>query len=164
MTVFSNFKTALKSLWANKMRSFLTLLGMVIGVYAVVTLLAAAQGVQNQIGGFVEDFGPRTIFIMPGEDQGSGTPNITASFAPSTIFIDDVAYLKSNAKLIEPTVDYAVFIGGLASKDDKKMTGLPVGITPGAADLFSAKTIKGRGIETEDLDKKNNVVVYGNDL
>lgn len=159
MSIFENFKTALKSLWNNKLRSFLTLLGIVVGVYAVVTLLAAAQGVQNQIGGFVEDFGPRTVFIMPGEDEGSGMPNVTASFAPSTIFVDDVKYLRDNAKLIDSEIYYAVFIGGLASKDGKKVTGLPVGINPGAMSLFSAKITKGRGIEQADLDNEKNVIV-----
>lgn len=66
MTIWENFKTASKSLWANRLRSFLTLLGIVIGVYAVVTLLSAAQGVQQQITGSIEDLGPKTIIILPG--------------------------------------------------------------------------------------------------
>lgn len=159
MSIFENFKTALKSLWNNRLRSFLTLLGIVIGVYAVVTLLAAAQGVQNQIGGFVEDFGPRTILIMPGETDSSGTPNFAAQAAPSTLLVDDIEYLKTHADLIDQTVDYAVFIGGLATHGDKKLSGMPVGITPGAVELFSIEVVNGRDFTQSDLDQKKRFVV-----
>src|SRR3989344_5949558 len=159
MSIFENYKTALKSLWNNRLRSFLTLLGIVIGVYAVVTLLAAAQGVQNQIGGFVEDFGPRTILVMPGESDSSGTPNFAAQAAPSTLLIDDIDYLKTHTTLIDSIIDYAVFIGGLATHGDKKLTGMPVGITPGAVELFSIKIVTGRNFEQSDLDKKNRFIV-----
>ncbi len=135
------------------------MLGIVIGIYAVVTLLAAAQGLQKQIGGFVEDFGPRTIFVLPGETDKSGVPNVTANFAPSTLFVDDVNYVKEKATLIDNQVDYAVFIGGLLSKDSKKVSGLPVGITPGAMELFGAKITQGRGLEQTDLDTKAKVIV-----
>jgi len=160
MTAYENFRTAIKSLWANKLRSFLTLLGIVIGIYAVVTLLAAAQGVQKQITSSIEDFGPRTIVILPGEEAASGAPNITANFAPSTIFQSDVAFLENNATLIEKdNVDYATFIGGLISKGGVKVAGLPVGVTPGLEDLFSAKITRGRSISQADVDAKKMVIV-----
>ncbi|MDP3992816.1 MAG: ABC transporter permease [bacterium] len=159
MNIFENFRTALKSLWNNRLRSFLTLLGIVIGVYAVVTLLAAAQGVQNQIGGFVEDFGPRTILVMPGESDASGTPNFAAQAAPSTLVVDDIDYLKAHTTLIESVIDYAVFIGGLATHGDKKLTGMPVGITPGAVELFSIKVVNGRDFTQSDLDQKKRLIV-----
>lgn len=160
MTIYENFKTALKSLWANKLRSFLTLLGIVIGVYAVVTLLAAAQGVQKQITSSIEDFGPTTVIILPGEEVEGGTPNITASFAPSTIFTSDVAYLEERGTLFDTgNVDYATFIGGLISKGDVKLPGLPVGVTPGLEEFLSAKITQGRGIEQADLDEVRRVIV-----
>ncbi len=153
------FLSALKSLWANKLRSFLTLLGIVIGIYTVVTLLAVAQGLQKQITSSVESFGPKTVMILPGEEVKNGTPNITANFAPSTLFVEDVDYLAKHAKLIGSTVDYATFIGGVVTHGDKKMSGLPVGITPGAIDLFSLNIVAGRNITSEDLAAKNNVIV-----
>jgi putative ABC transport system permease protein len=157
--LIDSLRSALKSIWANRLRSFLTILGVIIGIYAVVTLLAAAQGVQKQITSSVEDFGPKTIMILPGEEAENGTPNITANFAPSTLFVDDIIYLSQNAKLIDQPVDYATFIGGLVSKDTTKISGLPVGITPGAADLFSVVIKEGEGISQENVDKKEKVIV-----
>jgi putative ABC transport system permease protein len=156
--IADSLSSALKSIWANKLRSFLTILGVIIGIYAVVTLLAAAEGVQKQITQSVEDFGPKTILILPGEETENGTPNITASFAPSTLFVDDVAYLKQNAKLIESSVDYVTFIGGLVTKGPAKLSGLPVGITPKAAELFKATVKEGQGISWENVEKKEKVI------
>lgn len=154
-----SFKSAFTSLWANKMRSFLTVLGIVIGIYAVVTLLSAARGVQKQIAGFVEDFGPRTILIMPGEQAEAGAPSISGITAPSTIFVDDTTYLKDKATLLDGEVDYAVFFGGLVNHNDKKLNGLPVGITPGAEELFSVEIVDGRSINDTDLATKKRAIV-----
>ncbi|QQG50297.1 MAG: ABC transporter permease [Candidatus Berkelbacteria bacterium] len=157
--LLDSLRSAIGSLWANKLRSFLTVLGIVIGIYAVVTLLSAARGVQKQIAGFVEDFGPRTILIMPGEQAEEGAPSISGITAPSTIFVDDVTHLQDKSKLLDPDMEYAVFFGGLVNHNDKKLNGLPVGITPGAEDLFSVKIVGGRSINDNDLTNKNRVIV-----
>jgi len=159
MSILENLKTAAKSLYANKLRSFLTLLGVVIGVYAVVTLLAAAQGVQQQITGSIEDLGPKTIIVIPGESVPAGTPNFAANFAPSTLFLSDIEHLKQHATLIEEDIDYAVFIGGLVSKDDKRLNGFPLGISPGAEEMFSAVIKTGRTINDQDLTQKSKVIL-----
>src|SRR5688572_22801364 len=117
--MFDSFRSALKSLWANKLRSFLTLLGIIIGIYSVVTLLSMARGVQKQTTDLVENFGPRTIFILPGEQTEQGTFNFASQFAPSTLLLDDVDYLKEHATTIESDIKYVVFLGGVLKKDDK---------------------------------------------
>lgn len=160
MSIFENFKTALKSLWSNKLRSFLTLLGMVIGVYAVVTLLAAAQGLQKQISDQVEGLGPRTIIVLPGESGDSGTPNFAAQLAPSTLKVKDISSLKEKADLIESdTIDYAIILGGFLQKGDKKATVLPMGATPGVAVNLGYKVVSsGREMTETDITTKAKVV------
>lgn len=157
---YEALKTASKSLWANKLRSFLTLLGMVIGIYAVVTLLSMAQGLQAQISEQVEGFGPRAIFVLPGEtEEGAATPNFTAQFAPSTIFVEDVEYLRENATLIEDQVDYVVIVGGILKSGDKKAAVLPLGVTTGIPENFGLEEINsGRAINNDDISSKNMVI------
>ncbi len=157
---YEAFKTASKSLWSNKMRSFLTLLGMVIGIYAVVTLLSLAQGIQAQIADQVEGLGPRAIFVLPGEtEEGASTPNFTAQFAPSTIFVEDVGYLKANATTIEDQVDYAVILGGILRHGDKKVTVLPMGVTPGLPENLGLKNLQsGREMTEADVADNEKVI------
>ncbi|MEX1051867.1 MAG: ABC transporter permease [Patescibacteria group bacterium] len=158
---YEAFKTARKSLWSNKTRSFLTLLGMVIGIYAVVTLLSLAQGIQGQIASQVEGLGPRAIFVLPGEtEEGSSTPNFTAQFAPSTIFVDDVGYLQDHATTIEDQIDYAVILGGVLRHGENKATVLPMGVTPGLLENLGLKNLKsGRAMTAADV-TNNEMVIF----
>ena len=160
MSILENFKTALKSLWANKMRSFLTLLGMVIGVYAVVTLLSMAQGIQKQISDQVEGLGPRTILILPGESSESGSFNIAAQLAPSTLRLSDITLLKNEGNLLETSsIDYAILLGGILQKDSQKASVLPMGATPGiAVNLGYKKIIEGREMTSSDINEKARII------
>lgn len=162
MSVWENIKSSFKSLWTNGLRSFLTLLGIVIGVYAVVTLLSAAQGVQKQIVGFVEDFGPRTIMVIPGETTDSSGFSPTAALTPSSLRLADIDAIIEKSTLLEKDIDYAIFIAGLLQAGDKRVAGIPVGITPGATELFNINLGEGRAIEQQDFDNKNAVVYIKN--
>lgn len=159
--IWENIKNALTSLWANKLRSFLTLLGIVIGIYAVVTLLSVAQGIQKQIQDEVEGLGPRTIIIVPGEsDSNTGTPNIAAQLAPSTLKISDAELLTQKADLIDPeSIEYAVFLGGLLKNGEKKASVLPAGTTSGFADIIGYKSLNtGRAMSKQDISSKAKVI------
>jgi len=159
MNILENFRTAIKSLWANTLRSFLTLLGIVIGIYAVVTLLSVAQGIQKQISDQVEGLGPRTIIILPGASD-NGSFNISAQLAPSTIHLTDVALLETQADLIDPTnVDYAIILGGILQNGQTKVSALPMGATPGVATNLGYKTVNsGREMTADDLAVKRSVM------
>ena len=65
-----NFLPVLKEAWtsiaANRMRSFLTILGIIIGVGAVIALLAIGEGAQASIAGQIESIGTNVLYVMPG--------------------------------------------------------------------------------------------------
>ena len=71
VTVMLAWRDAVQSLLANKMRSFLTVLGIVIGVAAVIAMLAIGRGAQNAITSSIEGIGTNLLFVVPGtmEDQ-----------------------------------------------------------------------------------------------
>lgn len=63
---YSNlFKIALKAIFANKMRSFLTALGIIIGVASVITMLAIGSGSKRSIQANIAEMGSNMIMIMP---------------------------------------------------------------------------------------------------
>lgn len=85
-----SFKIAIRGLWTNKMRSMLTLLGMIIGIAAVITIVSLADGLKRQITGQVESLGSNLVWFFPSaspnqrKEQGQGggfnsieTPQIT---------------------------------------------------------------------------------------
>ena len=70
---YSNlFKIALRAIAANKMRSFLTALGIIIGVASVITMLAIGQGSKKSIQANIAEMGSNMIMISPGADRGPG--------------------------------------------------------------------------------------------
>ena len=74
MSVFENLRTAIGGLTTNKMRASLTMLGMIIGVAAVVTLLSVGQGVQTEVTNQIESIGSNLLTIIAYQPTGSTAP------------------------------------------------------------------------------------------
>ncbi len=72
MNLANLFKIALKALSNNKMRCFLTMLGIIIGVASVITMLAIGQGSKESIRAQISEMGSNMIMIMPGGDMRGG--------------------------------------------------------------------------------------------
>lgn len=72
MNLFNLFKIALKALSNNKLRCFLTMLGIIIGVGSVITMLAIGQGSKESIKANIAEMGSNMIMIMPGTDMRGG--------------------------------------------------------------------------------------------
>src|SRR3989344_368329 len=68
------FRLAWRSLTANKLRRFLTTLGIIIGVFAIIMLVSLGTGLQNYITNQIEGFGSNLIFVIPGRLGGARTP------------------------------------------------------------------------------------------
>ena len=66
------FKTALRSLMSNRTRSLLTMLGIIIGVGAVITMVAIGRGAAQQVEGFVAGFGSNMLIVQPAPPNSSG--------------------------------------------------------------------------------------------
>lgn len=67
-------KLALKALISNKLRSFLTTLGIIIGVFAIIMLVSLGSGLQRYITDQIASFGSNLIFVIPGRVGGARTP------------------------------------------------------------------------------------------
>ncbi len=93
MKLIESFRIAIKALSANKVRSALTMLGVIIGVAAVILLVSIGTGVQSQVTGQISGLGSNLLFAFPGsfEGGGGGGPGggITKQFNT-----DDVEYVQ----------------------------------------------------------------------
>jgi len=68
------FSSALKSLLSNKTRTFLTMLGIIIGVFAVITLISVGEGIQNYVTKQFASLGSNLVFVTPGKLNLRGDP------------------------------------------------------------------------------------------
>jgi len=100
MSILESFRLAFDALVANKMRALLTMLGVIIGVMAVILLISMGQGVKEDITGQVSGLGSNLLFVMPGRfdfaasDSGGGNGIPTYKLRPA-----DVEIVKKRATL-----------------------------------------------------------------
>ena len=102
---FRLFKIAIVAIAANKMRSFLTALGIIIGVAAVITMLAIGQGSKKSIQANIAEMGSNMIMIQPGADMRGGVRQDRS--AMETLKLTDYEAIKnecSYVKAVSPTV------------------------------------------------------------
>ena len=90
MTPLETIRTAISSLGANKLRSGLALLGIVIGVTAVITLMSIGRGTTERITGIIQDLGTNLLFVQPeGEDAqltlGDANALVDPVYAPTVL-------------------------------------------------------------------------------
>jgi putative ABC transport system permease protein len=93
MRVTEQFRMALRALAVNKLRSVLTMLGIIIGVGAVITLLSAGEGVQRMIEDQLQSIGTNILFVVPGnlsnsQMQRGGNIDLTLSLADAEAIAD----------------------------------------------------------------------------
>jgi len=96
------FKVALKALANNKGRSLLSMLGIIIGVAAVIVMMAIGQGSKESVRANISQMGTNIIMIQPGADRGPGGVRQDPS-AMQTLRIDDYEAIKAECKYITYT-------------------------------------------------------------
>jgi putative ABC transport system permease protein len=113
--LFESLAIAIRSLLANKLRSALTMLGIIIGVGAVITLMSVGRGAQSAITSTFEEMGTNVLYVMSTSSEEGGmmaiqygtmTPNLTLEDAKALERIDSVtAVVSVNENYVELTAD-----------------------------------------------------------
>src|SRR5579863_1539627 len=99
------FKTAIRSLTHGKMRSILTMLGIVIGIASVIVLMSIGQSAQDLILGQVQSIGSNLVIVIPGAPSNGkfSSPAAAQGIVVTSLKQEDVDALQR-----EPSIDYAV--------------------------------------------------------
>lgn len=153
-------KTSLTGLATNKSRSFLTILGIVIGITAIMLVISLGSGAQTLILGQVQGLGTNTIAIIPGREP-TGPSDIGSIFSDSLKQKDIIALQKKanvpGLKTIMPTV----FSGGTASFESNAYQVTIFGGTELLADIFDLKPERGEFFTNDDVASRGDVAVIG---
>ena len=151
-------KMAIDGMITNKMRTFLTLLGIIIGVAAVIAMISLGMGVKAQIKENISSVGSNLLIISPGGRTSSGAR--LASGTGVRLTYDDAKAIEKNVSGIEyvaPSVSssYQLVVG------NQNWTANVEGTTPNVIDIRSFKIEEGRMFTDKDLDSKARVAVIG---
>ena len=151
-------RIALTALFANKLRSILTMLGIIIGVGAVITMVAVGMGVREKVTSSIASLGSNMLIVSPGSANSGGVRSAAGSNVK--LKLDDSDAIKSKIKNIDyvsPTVSnsYQIVNG------NQNWNSTVQGVTPEYMSIRSLVVSTGSFITQNDLNTRSRVAVIG---
>ena len=167
MNFSETLKLALDAVWAHKLRSALTLLGMIIGVTAVVIVVSLIQGFNRYIEDKIAGIGAKTFSIrrFSFEDFKNTDAITIAQRRNKDLTFDDYDYIRSRAKLLEKLGAKAQGTGSNIKRGGETVESVNVdGATPNCVDIEQLDIAEGRYFTEPENDSALNVVYLGSDV
>lgn len=159
MNIVESIKMAGTTLTANRLRSGLTMLGIIIGNASVIAMVGVGQGAQKLAAEQFESLGPNLLFIAPGsQDARRSTSDL-----PKTLVLSDAEAIAAQVPSVEKVAPQ-INSRQLVSYRSKNTYSLALGTTPEFLSVRSFDVAKGRFLTDLDLKRNNQVVVLGPDL
>jgi putative ABC transport system permease protein len=159
MDIVESLKMATSTLIAHKLRSSLTMLGIIIGNASVIGMVGVGQGTQKLAADQFESLGPNVLFVVPGSDS----ERRTEFDLPKTLVVADAEAIASQVptiKAVAPQINGNQLITYRNFNTKKTI----IGTTPAFLSVRSADVDKGRFISDIDLKRNNSVVVLGSEI
>lgn len=156
--MLDNLKTALISIWSSKARSFLNILGVIIGVSSVTILISLGEGLKKDVSGLIQGFGTNVITITSGKlDPNSNQANPADFISGEILTVDDVKTLTAldDIKSVSPVSP----VSGTLKYGDKTASSTINGSYSNFADTLDLFSIDKGKMFSSNADQ--NVIVLG---
>lgn len=161
MNLVETFRTGIEGVISHRLRSALTVLGIMIGITAVILTVGLGEGAQQQVGSEISALGSNLLTISPGSSTSS--TGIRGGFgSASTLTVSDAAALTS--KTVAPDI---AAVAPTTSSDEELVVGTTnwttsvVGTLPSWLTVRGRTMTEGRFISAHDVATRANVVVLG---
>ena len=159
MNISNLFKIALRAIAANKLRSFLTMLGIIIGVASVIAMLAIGQGSKKSIQANIAEMGSNMIMIRPGQDKGPGGARQDASEMQS-LKLKDYETLVEQSKYLA-AISPSVSASGQFINGNNNTPSSIYGISPDYLEIRQLKVEDGEMFTEDDIKTSAKVCLVG---
>ena len=158
MLIWESITIALHELFANKLRSILTMLGIIIGVAAVIAMVSIGMGVKSNVEDSMASLGSNMLIVTPGAANSGGIRGAAGS--RESLKYDDAVAIKKKIKNIDhvsPIVQrsYQIVYG------NQNWNTVVMGVTPEYMSIRSLTLTVGTFISQTDNDKRQRVAVIG---
>jgi putative ABC transport system permease protein len=153
-----SFRIAVRALAANKLRALLTMLGMIIGVAAVISLMSVGRGAQAAVTDRIQGLGTNLLFIRPGSTQQGGVR--AGQGSAQSLSMEDA---QAIAEQVPQVVGVAPEFGGFAQlvASGQNWSARVIGTTEDYAAVRNANLANGEFISRQHMDGRSRVVVLG---
>jgi len=158
VTFADALQVAVEALIANKLRAALTMLGIVIGVGAVIALMAVGQGSQQAVSSQILGLGSNLIFVRPGSSSAGGVRQGAGS--AQTLSSDDATSVLNSVSAVTdvaPELDDGAQVLATGQNTFTRING----VTPDYATLLNLTLSEGNFFSDDDLTRSTRVVVLG---
>ncbi len=153
---------AIRSLLANKLRSALTMLGMIIGVGAVIVLMSVGAGLQNMITSTFEELGTNLLMVQPSNPEAPGVAAMSPGYATASITLNDAEAMGRIRSVIGVAPTNENFVKIIAGSEDT--TTVIHGSTPAYQQAYGYTIASGQFISEVNIARRDMVVVLGSDV
>jgi putative ABC transport system permease protein len=160
MNLFESLSMAAKTLVANKLRSSLTMLGIVIGNASVITMVGVGEGTQKLAADQFKSLGPNTLFILPGSPKAQ---NIRSGGTPPTLVLSDARAIGRQVPAVAG-VSPALQSSSVVSYESITTTSIIQGVTPEYPAVRNFAIDKGRFITSIDVKNDKQIAAIGTDI
>lgn len=158
MEITELIKLAWKALVVNKLRSILTTLGIIIGVFAIILLVSLGTGLQSYITNQVSSLGSNLLFVIPGREGGARTPGGVIS---NKLLLSDaktLAFRLKNVAYVSPLVQKNATVKYQNKIDKGVVIG---GVSYNYNDIVNIKIIKGSSFTQAQENNGSKVALLG---
>lgn len=159
-------KLTLSNLLSNPLRSFLTMLGLIIGIGSVVLIISVGAGAQVLILSQVNRVGSDLIGVLPGASDDNGPPASVFGIQVKTLINDDIKALENNAGSLhlKAIAGYASGLGKMTYENKTIEGGSYVGVSPAYPEVENITLIDGRFFTAEEDGGLARVAVLGSGI
>ena len=159
MNLAESFRMAVATLVANKMRSSLTMLGIIIGNASVIAMVGVGEGAKNLASEQFEALGPNVIFVVPGTQE----ERRTTFNAPKTLVWSDAIAIAEQVPTVKETAPQ-ITSSQLITYRNRNVNEQVVGTTPEYLTVRSFEVDRGRFFNDVDIKRNRRVVVLGSEV
>ncbi len=160
MSLIDLFEEIYWSLSANKVRSFLTVLGIVIGIGSVIAMMAIGQGAKNNIQNSIASAGSNLVIVTPGAARGVGSQVSAGRGSAQTLTQADADAIASSVSSIKSAAPELSRRYQVASRGKNTNTQI-VGTVPDYTEVRKIEVGEGNFITTQNLKSADKIAVIG---
>jgi len=158
ISIISTVRIALRSLWVNKMRSFLTMLGIIIGVSAVIVMMAVGTAARNKISEQISSIGSNLLWVVSGSySQGGIRLGIGSQ---STLTLNDAEAIAKECSAVSAVAPMQNGSAQVVYGNQNWATSLQ-GTTPGILEIKDCGLTAGRNMTDQDVRNSTKVCLVG---
>lgn len=159
MNIIESLKMATSTLVANKMRSSLTMLGIIIGNASVIAMVGVGQGAKNLASEQFESLGPNVMFIVPGSEK----ERRTTFSSPKTLVWEDADAIAEQVPTVKEVAP-EITVNSLITYRNRNANEQVLGTTPEYLTVRSFQVKQGRFFSEVEIQRNQRVVVLGSEI